>query len=106
MDILLTNDDGLLSPGMAALIQELATDHRLYVSAPDRQRSAAGGSMTIRNILRAKLVSFREHPEVRAYAVSGTPVDCVRLGFGQLFPRPDVVISGINLGPNRGTDVL
>ena len=106
MDILLTNDDGLLSPGMAALIQELATDYRLYVSAPDRQRSAAGGSMTIRNILRAKPVPFWEHPEVRAYAVSGTPVDCVRLGFGRLFPRPEAVISGINLGPNRGTDVL
>ena len=62
--------------------------------------------MTIRNVLRAEPVSFPDFPNVTAYAVSGTPVDCVRLGFGHLFPRPDAVISGINLGPNRGTDVL
>ena len=106
MEILLTNDDGIRSPGMAALIGELERDHRLYVSAPDRQRSAAGASMTIRNALYAEPIAFPDHPTVVAYAVSGTPVDCVRLGFGHLFPRPDAVISGINLGPNRGTDVL
>ena len=106
MDLLLTNDDGIRSPGLLALLQELAPDHRLYVSAPDRQRSAAGASMTIRADLYAEPVSFPDCPGVSAYAVSGTPVDCVRLGFGHLFPRPDAVISGINLGPNRGTDVL
>ena len=106
MNLLLTNDDGILSPGLLALVRELSVDHQVYVSAPDRQRSAAGASMTIRNVLRAEPVSFPDFPNVTAYAVSGTPVDCVRLGFGQLFPRPDAVISGINLGPNRGTDVL
>ncbi len=106
MNLLLTNDDGIRSSGMAALLRELAPDHCLYVSAPDRQRSAAGASMTIRNILRAEPFLFPEYPTVTAYAVSGTPVDCVRLGFGHLFPRPDAVISGINLGPNRGSDVL
>ncbi len=50
MNLLLTNDDGIASPGMAALIRELAGDHTLYVSAPDRQRSAAGASMTIRRV--------------------------------------------------------
>ena len=106
MKLLLTNDDGIQSPGLAALIRELSKDHRLFVSAPDRQRSAAGASMTIRADLYAEPVSFPDHPQVTAFAVSGTPVDCVRLGFGHLFPRPDAVISGINLGPNRGTDVL
>ena len=106
MDLLLTNDDGIQSPGLLALLQELAPDHHLYVSAPDRQRSAAGASMTIRAKLYAETVSFPEYPQVEAYAVSGTPVDCVRLGFGHLFPRPQAVLSGINLGPNRGTDVL
>ena len=106
MNLLLTNDDGILSPGIAALVGELASDHHLYVCAPDRQRSAAGASMTIRADLYADPVSFPGHPDVTAYAVSGTPVDCVRLGFGHLFPRPDAVLSGINLGPNRGTDVL
>ena len=106
MNLLLTNDDGIASPGMAALVAELCGDHELFVSAPDRQRSAAGCSMTIRAPLTAEPYAFPDHPEIRAYAVSGTPVDCVRLGFGALFPQPDAVISGINLGPNRGTDVL
>ena len=106
MNLLLTNDDGIRSPGLLALLQELDADHRLYVSAPDRQRSAAGASMTIRAELNAEPYVFPNHPAVKAYAVSGTPVDCVRLGFGHLFSRPDAVISGINLGPNRGTDVL
>lgn len=106
MNLLLTNDDGIHSPGMLALLKELSPDHSLYVSAPDRQRSAAAGSMTIRGNLTAEPVTFPGYPGVSAYAVSGTPVDCVRLGFGHLFPRPDAVLSGINLGPNRGTDVL
>lgn len=106
MKLLLTNDDGIRSPGMEALVSELSGDQELFVSAPDRQRSAAGCSMSIRMALRAEPFSFSDHPQVTAYAVSGTPVDCVRLGFGALMPRPDAVISGINLGPNRGTDVL
>ena len=106
MNLLLTNDDGIRSPGITALLRELAPDHRLYVSAPDRQRSAAGASMTIRADLTAEPVTFPEWPDVTAYAVSGTPVDCVRLGFGHLFSGIDAVLSGINLGPNRGTDVL
>ena len=106
MNLLLTNDDGIRSPGLLALIRELSPDHRLYVSAPDRQRSAAGASMTIRDQLTAQPVTFPDYPEVIAYAVSGTPVDCARLGVGHLFPRIDAVLSGINLGPNRGTDVI
>ena len=106
MDLLLTNDDGIHSPGLLALLRELLPDHRLFVSAPDRQRSAAGASMTSRADLYAEPTFFPDYPGVAAYAVSGTPVDCVRLGFGRLFPRPDAVISGINLGPNLGTDVL
>lgn len=106
MDLLLTNDDGIGAAGIAALVRELAGDHGLFVAAPDRQRSAAGASMTIRNCLYARPVDLPDHPEVVAYAVSGTPVDCVRLGFGKLFPHLDGVISGVNHGPNRGTDVL
>ena len=106
MKVLLTNDDGIRSPGLLALVEGLQKEHELFVSAPDRQRSAAGCSMTIRADLTAEPFTFSNHPQVRAYAVSGTPVDCVRLGFGALFPQPDAVISGINLGPNRGTDVL
>ncbi len=106
MNLLLTNDDGIDSPGLLALLRELSPDNTLFVSAPDRQRSSAGASMTVRGALRAEPVTFGAYPGVRAYAVSGTPVDCVRLGFGHLFPRPDAVLSGINLGPNQGTNVL
>jgi 5'-nucleotidase len=56
--------------------------------------------------LRAKRTSIAGLPDVPAYAVSGTPVDCVRLALGNLVPNPDLVVSGINLGPNLGTDVL
>ncbi len=106
MNLLLTNDDGIQSPGLLALLRELVHDHRVYVSAPDRQRSAAGASMTIRAELKAEKVPFQDYPMVTAYAVSGTPVDCARFGFGHLFPKIDAVLSGINLGPNCGSDVL
>lgn len=106
MNLLLTNDDGVRAEGLLALVRELSKDHRLFVSAPDRQRSAAGAAMTIRAALRAAPVTLEGCPDVSAYAVSGTPVDCVRLGFGRLFPRPDAVISGVNHGPNCGSDVL
>ena len=106
MNLLLTNDDGYQSEGLLALLQELQGDHRLFVSAPDRQRSAAGASMTIRAELRATPVTYAAFPDVPAYAVSGTPVDCARLGVGHLFPGIDAVVSGINLGPNCGSDVI
>ena len=106
MNILLTNDDGIMSPGIAALVHEFSNDNQICVSAPDRQRSAAGASMSIRSALTAKPYLFPDHAEVKGYSVSGTPVDCVRLGFGHLFASPDAVISGINLGPNRGTDII
>ena len=106
MNILLTNDDGIMSPGITALVHELSKDNAIYVSAPDRQRSAAGASMSIRTALVAEPYRMPDHADIRCYAVSGTPVDCVRLGFGHLFPFIDAVISGINLGPNRGTDII
>lgn len=106
MNLLLTNDDGIRSPGLAALLRELHGDHRLFVSAPDRQRSAAGAAMTIHADLTATPVTFEEWPDVPAYAVSGTPVDCSRIGFGHLFTGIDAVLSGINLGPNCGSDVM
>ena len=106
MRVLLTNDDGIRAPGLLALVRALSPVHQVYVAAPDRQRSAAAASMTIRGRLTAQPYAFAGCPAAGAYAVSGTPVDCVRLGFSGLFPAPDTVISGVNQGPNRGTDVL
>ena len=106
MKILLSNDDGVFATGIRALATELSKQNEIYVSAPDSERSAVSRSMTLFSPLRARPVKLTDLPDVPAYAVNGTPVDCVRLGLGNLFEQPDLVISGINIGPNLGTDVL
>jgi 5'-nucleotidase len=106
MRILVSNDDGISAPGIRALAAALAEDHEVWVVAPDRERSATGHALTLHRPLRAET----EAPWGRvtgAWAVSGTPSDCVKLALGALLPAPpDLVCSGINRGPNLGTDVL
>ena len=106
MKILLSNEGGVFAEGIRVLAETLCREHTVFVSAPDGERSAVSRSMTLFSPLRAKPVQLTGLPDVPAYAVSGTPVDCVRLGIGNLFEEPDLVISGVNLGPNLGTDVL
>lgn len=106
MKLLLSNDDGVFASGIKILAETLGKTHEIYVSAPDSERSAVSRSMTLYSPLRARKTQMEGMPDVPAYAVSGTPVDCVRLALGNLFPEPDIVVSGINLGPNLGTDVL
>ena len=107
MRLLVSNDDGFRAAGIGALVKALAAaGHEVYVAAPHRQRSAASRSMTLFDPLRAERVSLPDAPEVPAYAVNGTPVDCVRLALGNLFPAPDAVLSGVNDGGNLGTDTL
>jgi 5'-nucleotidase len=106
MRILISNDDGITAPGIEHLTRSLATEHEVYVVAPDRERSATGHALTLHRPLRAEA-----HPlglgETGAWATSGTPSDCVKLAIGALMPeQPDIVVSGINRGPNLGTDVL
>ena len=105
MTILLVNDDGIDAVGIRCLVAALSGEHTLRVIAPDRQRSAASMSMTLEQPLRA--VPREIDGAASAYAVDGMPVDCVRLGLGNLVPgKPDLVISGINHGPNLGSDTL
>ncbi len=106
MKLLLSNDDGVFAGGIRALATELNRHHEIFVSAPDRERSAVSRAMTLNEPLRAQKTRIEGLPEVPAFAVSGTPVDCVRLALGNLFSAPDIVVSGINLGANLGTDVL
>jgi len=106
MKILLSNDDGVFAIGIRALAAELSKKHEIYVSAPDTERSAVSRAMTLFDPIRARKTTIKGLPEIPAYAISGTPVDCVRLALGNLFPNPDLVVSGINHGPNLGTDVL
>lgn len=105
MRILLVNDDGVDAVGIESLWRALCPSHEIYVVAPDRQRSAASKSMTLNMPLRAKPVTIEG--VAAAFAVDGTPVDCARLGLGNLVPeQPELVISGINIGPNLGSDTL
>ena len=106
MKIMIVNDDGIDAAGLHALIGALCGAHSVFVVAPDRQRSAVSKAMTLYEPLRAERRTLAAFPRVEAYAVNGTPVDCVRLGLGNLVPRPDAVISGINIGANLGTDTL
>ena len=107
MHILLTNDDGLKAPGLQTLKRELAShDCRLTVVAPNGQRSAASHSMTINKALYCRDESTVQG--IREIAVSGTPVDCVKMAMEYFLKedKPDLIISGINDGYNLGSDVL
>lgn len=100
MLILVTNDDGIHSPGILSLAEALTALGRVVVVAPDRERSAVGHALTLHAPLRAD--------EIREgyFAVSGTPTDCVNLGIhGLLKDRPTLVVSGINRGGNMGDDI-
>ncbi|MCD4784641.1 MAG: 5'/3'-nucleotidase SurE [Candidatus Eremiobacteraeota bacterium] len=102
--ILLTNDDGYSSPGIKALARSLRKVARVFVVAPDRERSAIGHGLTFFNPIRAH--EIRNDDGLVIYKSDGTPTDCVLLGIHQLMETPpDLVISGINRGANLGDDV-
>ena len=106
MRILLTNDDGIMAAGIQALCKYLSEIATIDVVAPDGERSATGHGITLRQPIMVREVKL-DYPNVTGFAISGTPADCVKLAIqGQLVPRPDIVISGINQGENLGTDVL
>jgi 5'-nucleotidase len=103
--ILLTNDDGIYAPGLWALYQELIHLGEVAVVAPDSEQSAVGHAITLINPLRVKRVTL--DVGVQGWAVSGTPADCVKIALAELLPQvPKMVVSGINLGPNVGINVL
>ena len=101
MHILVTNDDGIHSPALLQLKTQLSAFGRVTVVAPDRNQSATSQSLTLHRPLRI-------HPHGdEVYSVDGTPADCVLIAFhGRLIERPDLVVSGINHGPNMGEDVF
>jgi len=103
MRILLTNDDGIRARGLRHLREALRDLGEVWVVAPDREQSAASHALTLHDPLRVT-----PHGE-REFSVSGTPTDCVLVAVrgvhGVLEPRPDLVVSGINHGPNMGDDV-
>ncbi|MFC3859301.1 5'/3'-nucleotidase SurE [Deinococcus antarcticus] len=102
--ILVANDDGIFSPGIKALGLALAGVADVVVVAPDVEQSAVGHGITIRRPLRFKHTASAGFGDIPAYRVDGTPADCVVLGY-HLLGQPDLVVSGINIGPNLGDDL-
>jgi 5'-nucleotidase len=105
MRILISNDDGIQSPGLHALVKALAGWGEIWVVAPDREQSAVGHAITLSEPIRLFpwIVEGADH----AYATSGFPADCVKLALTELMPeRPDLVMSGINRGENTGISVI
>jgi 5'-nucleotidase len=106
MKILVTNDDGILAEGLWILAKELKNVGQVVVVAPDREQSGIGAAITLKKPLRVQKVRPLV-PEIEAYSVEGTPGDSVILALEKLAKNKiDLVISGINHGPNLGYDVL
>jgi 5'-nucleotidase len=107
MNILLTNDDGILAEGITAMCEALSSIAGIYIFAPKDQKSASGHGITIGKSMTMEEMNLP--PAVRAFAVNGTPADCVRLGLYFMEKAGvtiDKVVSGANHGLNLGTDTL
>ncbi len=99
--ILLTNDDGINSKVLRALIKILEKKYEIVTVVPDRERSAVSQSITLTSPIRMKKI------KKNIYTIDGTPTDCVYLTvLGAIDFKPDIVISGINMGPNMGEDIF
>lgn len=93
----MTNDDGFFAEGIQALYRSLKALGKLYIVAPDREKSASSLALSLRRPLRVQKI------KAGVYAVDGTPADCIYLALKKFLPRtPDLIISGINSGPNAG----
>ncbi len=100
MIVLITNDDGIDSPGIKSLASYFNGLGELWVVAPDRERNAIGRALTLHRPLRV------QNKTARRFAVNGTPSDCVNLAINRLLPeKPKLVVSGINKGGNLGDDI-
>ncbi|HET6569166.1 MAG TPA: 5'/3'-nucleotidase SurE [Rhodothermales bacterium] len=106
--ILVTNDDGIDAPGIRALAAAMDRIGDVHVVAPTEEQSAVGHAITVRQPVRVRKWPFPvTSGEVAAYAVTGTPADCVKMAINHLLPRrPDLVVSGINRGPNTAVNVI
>ena len=105
MKILVTNDDGINAESLWVLVAALRKVARVTVIAPDAERSAIGTAVSLFRPLHIQDFAA-PYPDVKAYAADGTPSDCVILGHGRLAPDVDIVVAGINPGPNYGEDVF
>jgi 5'-nucleotidase len=101
MNILLTNDDGIEAAGINSLFEILSEKNNTFMVAPASEKSACSNAITVRTDVKIKKISDNK------FAIDGYPADCVNIGLhGGIIPRVDLVISGINHGPNLGDDVF
>lgn len=101
MNILVTNDDGITATALYGLRETLSDLGRVFIVAPDRDQSATSHGLTLHRPMRI------ENPDRDVYAIDGTPTDCVIAATHGLLPvAPDLVVSGVNRGPNMGDDVF
>ena len=106
--ILVSNDDGVFASGIRTLAATAAKrGHLVTVVCPDQERSATGHGLTLKSPIRAERADELFAEGITAWGCSGTPADCVKLALNELLPeRPDLVLSGVNHGPNLGTDIF
>jgi len=106
LKVLVSNDDGIHAEGILTLVEWLAKKYDVFIFAPEREQSAMGHALTLHTPIRVKEVDY-EIPGVVAHAVNGTPSDCVKMATNAILDfKPDILVSGINHGPNLGIDVL
>ena len=103
--ILITNDDGIHAPGIKHLWNCLKNKADVVVVAPDREQSAVGLSITLRQPLKIDTMTWEGSTEV--HCINGTPADCVKMALAVILKRkPDLIVSGINRGSNAGRNLL
>lgn len=106
MKILITNDDGIYADGIVRLAKVAREFGEVWIIAPEKERSAASHSITLRHALDVYPVNDFPVDGIRAYSCSGTPADCVRVGsLSVMSEKPGIVISGINKGYNMASDI-
>jgi len=100
LNILITNDDGISSPGIKALEKALKPIGNIYTVAPETEQSAVAHALTLHRPLRSEKIGKNK------YFINGTPTDCVIIALSKLLPvKPDIIVSGINNGANLGDDI-
>ncbi len=105
MKILISNDDGIDSPGISALAKELKKIGDVTVIAPRTEQSAVGHAITMKFPLR--IAEYYKNGDFFGYAIDGTPADCIKIGIKNILrEKPDIVLSGINLGSNTAINII
>ena len=104
-EILIVNDDGIHSPGIQALADAMVKIGNVTIIAPDKEQSGKSHSITLNDPIRLKSVNLKKG--LKGWSLTGTPVDCAKVAIQTLFnKKPDLVISGINLGANLGKNLI